>query len=31
MLINGKGFSDMPVKTDEKTYEHIIEMGRNND
>ena len=31
MLIDGKGFSDMPIKNDEETYEQIIEMGRNND
>ena len=31
VLINGKIFSDMPIKNGEETYEQIIEMGRNND
>ena len=31
VLINGKGFFDMPIKNGEETYEQIIEMGRNND
>ena len=31
MLIDGKSFFDMPIKNNEKTYEQINEMGRNND
>ena len=31
VLIDGKGFFDMPRKHDEETYQQIIEMGRNND
>ena len=32
VLISGKSFFDLPIKNDEeKTYEQIIEMGRNND
>ena len=31
MLIDGKNFFDTPIKNDEKTYEQIIEMRRNND
>ena len=31
VLINGKSFFDMPVKNGAETYEHIIEMERNND
>ena len=31
VLIDGKGFFDMPVKNKEQTYEQIIEMGRSND
>ena len=30
VLINGKSFFDVPIKTEEETYEHVIEMGRNN-
>ena len=29
--IDGKSFFDMPIKTDEETYEQIIEMEKNND
>ena len=29
--IDGKSFFDMPIKNSKKTYEQIIEMGRNND
>ena len=31
VLIDGKSFFDMPIKNNEKTYEQINEMGRNND
>ena len=31
MSIDGKSFFDTPIKNDEETYKHIIEMGRNND
>ena len=31
VLINGKGFFDMPIKNGEETYEQIIEMEKNND
>ena len=31
VLIGGKGFFDLPVKNEEKTYAKIIEMSRNND
>ena len=31
VLIDGKSFFDMPKKNNEKTYEQINEMGRNND
>ena len=31
VLIDGKSFSDTPIKNGEETYEQIIEMGRNND
>ena len=30
VLINGKSFFDVPIKNEEETYEHVIEMGRNN-
>ena len=30
VLINGKSFFDLPVKNEEKAYEKIIEMTRNN-
>ena len=30
-LIDGKSFFGIPMKNDEKTYEQITEMGRNND
>ena len=30
VLINGKSFFDVPIKTEEETYEHVIETGRNN-
>ena len=31
VLIDGKGFFDLPVKNEEETYEKIIEMTKNND
>ena len=31
VLIDGKGFSYMPIKNGEETYKQIIKMGRNND
>ena len=31
MLIDEKSFFDTPIKNDEETHEHIIEMRRNND
>ena len=31
VLIDGKSFFNIPIKNGEETYEHIIEMGRNND
>ena len=31
VLIDGKGFFDMPIKNGEEAYEKIIEMRRNND
>ena len=31
VLIDGKGFFDLPVKNEEETYEKIIEMSNNND
>ena len=31
VLIDGKSFFDMPIKNGAKTYEQILEMGRNND
>ena len=31
VLIDGKGFFDLPVKNEEEAYEKIIEMSRNND
>ena len=31
VLIDGKGFFEMPMKNGEETYEKIIEMRRNND
>ena len=31
MLIDGKSFFDMSIKSEEETYQQIIEMGRNND
>ena len=31
MLIDRKGFFEMPIRNDEETYEQIMEMGRNND
>ena len=31
MLIDEKGFFDIPIKNDEETDEHIIEKARNND
>ena len=31
VLIDGKSFFDLPVKNEEKAYEKIIEMSRNND
>ena len=31
VLIDGKSFFDMPIKSEEETYQQIIEMGRNND
>ena len=30
-LIDGKSFSDLPVKNEEEAYEKIIEMSNNND
>ena len=31
VLIDGKSFVDLPVKSEEEAYEKIIEMSRNND
>ena len=31
LLVDGKSFFDIPIKSDEETYEQITEMGRNND
>ena len=31
VLINGKGFFDLPVKTKEEAYEKIIRISKNND
>ena len=31
VLIDGKSFFDLPVKSEEEAYEKIIEMSRNND
>ena len=31
VLIDGKSFFDMSIKSEEETYQQIIEMGRNND
>ena len=31
VLIDGKGFFDMPIKNGEETYKQIIEMARSND
>ena len=31
VLIDGKGFFDLPVKNEEEAYEKIIEMSNNND
>ena len=31
VLIDGKTFSDLPVKNEEGTYEKIIDMSNNND
>ena len=31
VLIDGRSFSDVPVKNKEEAYEKIIEMSRNND
>ena len=31
VLIDEKGFFDLPVKNEEETYDKIIEMSRNND
>ena len=31
VLIDGKGFFDLPVKTEEETYKKIIKMSNNND
>ena len=31
VLIDGKGFFDLPVKNEEETYENIIKMSNNND
>ena len=31
VLIDGKGFFDLPVKNEEEAYEKMIEMSRNND
>ena len=31
VLIDGKGFSDLPVKNEEEAYEKIIEISNNND
>ena len=31
VLIDGKGFFDIPIKNGEETYEQIIKMRRNND
>ena len=31
VLVDGKGFFDLPVKNEEEGYKKVIEMGRNND
>ena len=31
VLIDGKGFFELPVKNEEEAYEKMIEMSRNND
>ena len=31
VLIDGKGFFDVPIKNKEETYEKIIEISKNND
>ena len=31
VLIDGKSFSNLPVKNEEEAYEKIIEMSNNND
>ena len=31
VLIDGKGFFDVPIKNKEKAYEKIIEISKNND
>ena len=31
MLIDGKGFFNMPIKNEEETCEQIIKIGRNKD
>ena len=31
VLIDGKSFSDIPVKNKEEAYEQIIKMSKNND
>ena len=31
VVIDGKGFFDLPVKNEEETYENIIKMSNNND
>ena len=31
VLIDGKGFFDVPIKNKEEAYEKIIEMSKNND
>ena len=31
VLIDGKSFFDLPVKTEEETYEKVMSMSRNND
>ena len=30
MLIDGKSFSDIPIKCKKQAYEAVVEMGRNN-
>ena len=31
VLIDGKSFSDLPVKNEDEAYENIIEISKNND